>query len=76
MARRSPAAENRAALAELKALSGGPGAVPGAASTRLHGRYATASVSGVSLNLFEWELNWEAEFFEPTVAFAASKSGR
>ena len=64
--KRPSAAQNRAALAELKALSGGPGAVPGAASTRLHGRYATATVGGVTLHLYEWELNWEAEYFDAT----------
>lgn len=57
---------NKAGLEELRRLQapgmGPPGALPG----RLHGRYATATVAGVTLVLFEWEVNFTLETFDAT----------
>src|SRR5687767_4020998 len=60
--------ENEAGLAELRRLGkpGTPLSPPGALPGRLHGRYATATIAGVTLQLFEWELNFEMETFDAT----------
>lgn len=39
-----------------------PGALPG----RLHGRYATATVSGLTLVLFEWSVTIDTDYFDAT----------
>lgn len=63
MSRKNTAAENKKALDGLRGLAGGP---PGAASTRLHGRYATATIGSITLHLFEWEVNFDLETFDAT----------
>lgn len=61
-ARKRPAAQNRAALDQLRAA-----AAPGAFSpSRIHGRYAVATVSGMTLHLFDWEVNFTLETFDAT----------
>lgn len=68
MARRQSAAANRAALAGLKHAAGSLRGAPGFTETgaRLHGRYATALVDGVTLHLFEYEITFEMELFDAT----------
>jgi hypothetical protein len=60
--------DNEAGLAELKRLGapGSPLGPPGALPGRLHGRYATATIGGVTLDLFEWELSFEMDTFDAT----------
>lgn len=68
-AKRSTARENREALSELRSLRGaaGPGAAPGAfAPSRVHGRYATATVGAVTLHLFDYEITFSMETFDAT----------
>jgi hypothetical protein len=65
-ARKNTVKENRAAMAELRALQG-RGAAPGAFSpSRVHGRYATATVGGVTLHLFDYEITFNMETFDAT----------
>lgn len=66
MPKQSRAAANRTALAELRALSGQPGGPPGALPGRVHGRYATATIGSITLQLFEWEITFDLETFDAT----------
>lgn len=64
--KRSSDKENRQGVAELKRLAGA-GPAPGAFSpSRVHGRYATATVSGVTLHLFDYEITFDMETFDAT----------
>jgi hypothetical protein len=66
--------ENAEGLAALKSLSpptgpapGDPLPAPGALpTTRLHGRWATASIGGVTLPLFDWTVEFSMETFDAT----------
>src|SRR5439155_23795435 len=53
---------NAAALRELEAMSGPPGAGTGL----LHGRYALLTIGSITLNCFEWEVEYSQDFADAT----------
>lgn len=57
-------AANAAALNQLEAMAAfGP---PGTGTGLLHGRFALLTISGVTLNVFDWEVEYSQDFADAT----------
>ncbi len=65
-------AEQEAALEELRRLghlvpgAPGPPGAAGSSPTLVHGRYATCTVGGSTVHLFDYEIQWEMDTFDAT----------